>query len=72
MESIELVEFYLEPVTVSLESAHERIRKGNTEILTVFHSIWHFRGARGGRLRKVNSGVDRARRVLLGASVVLI
>ncbi len=36
MESIELVEFYLEPVMVSLESAHERIRKGNTETFMVF------------------------------------
>ncbi len=42
MESIELVEFYLEPVLVYLESAHERIRTGNTEIFTGSHGIWHF------------------------------
>jgi hypothetical protein len=36
VESIELVEFYLEPVMFSFESAHERIRKGNTETFMVF------------------------------------
>jgi hypothetical protein len=57
---------------VSLEPAREPIGTENTKIFTVFHGIWHFRGARGGRLEKVNSGVDRARRVLLGASDVFI
>jgi len=38
----------------------------------VFLQYFAFLGGKGGLLGKVNSGIDRARRVLLGTSVGLI
>ena len=51
-KSIELVEFYLEPVKVELEPVHRRIGPGNTKIWTSFGRILHFWGVRGGLSRK--------------------
>ena len=51
-KSIELVEFYSEPVSVELEPVHRRIGTGYTKILTVFGRILHCWGVRGGLLEK--------------------
>jgi hypothetical protein len=97
VKSIVLIELYLEPSSILLKPAsdrirtdytmtgpvfftgfalfsgkgHERIWKRNTEIFTVSHGILHFRRIRRGLLAKLNSAIDRAHRVLLGANVGL-
>ena len=68
MESIELVEFYLEPVRSELEPVHRGIPGNITQIWTIWDGNLAFRGARKDQNININSGIDRARRVLLGTS----
>ncbi len=58
MESIELVEIYLEPSLVLLEPAQEPISRVFSGFLKVFRV---FRHEGGGLSRKVTSEIDRAR-----------
>ena len=52
MKSIELVEFYLECLTVGLETVHKGIGAGNILIFVVFKSFSHFSEARDGLIGK--------------------
>ncbi len=76
LKSIVLVELYMEPSSVTMKPAQERIRGGITEISAVFRhffcGVLRFSQARGVQDKKRTPGIDRARRYLLGDSVGLI
>ncbi len=76
MESIELVEIYLEPVRSELESVADRIperfTKVSADFSVNFHSILDFRGVWRGVSGKVMCAIDRAHRDLLGTSEIRV
>jgi hypothetical protein len=65
---VKSIELDLESVRVELESAYRRIGAGNTQILVIFYSFWHFSGARGSLVEQVCIGIDRARQSRPGIS----
>ena len=58
----------MEPVRAELESDHRRIPEDITQIWTIWDGNLAFRGARKDQNININSGIDRARQVLLGTS----
>jgi hypothetical protein len=72
LESIELIEIYLEPVRPELEPVVRRILDGFTEILSVFVVPDGLGEFGGGVLGKIMCGIDRARRDLFGTSEIRV
>jgi hypothetical protein len=72
MESIELVEIYLEPVMVILEPVEKRIRDGITKIFVVLAVFGTFEGKGGvyGK-RKVMESIELAEIYLEPVMVIL-
>jgi hypothetical protein len=69
VKSIVLIELYLEPSSILLKPASDRIRTDYTMTGPVFFTGFALFSGKGGLKYKVASGIDRALRVLLGSSV---
>ena len=70
VQSVELVEFYLEPSWLELEPVLWRIGWSNTEFWGIWGSVWHFWSTKEGHFETQTSAIDRARRALSGAMIV--